>query len=212
MGTSTATHGGRAPRLPRSSRGSGAAAGGRPAPGGPPGFRGAVRGPDGPQPAPRWGIASFPEIGTTARVLVTTAQRLGDAVETVSSQLEQLDVNQDIGAKVVVNERTGTIIMGEHVRVSRVALAHGNLNIAIRAETQVSQPNALSNTGQTQVVTNTDVQVGEEVRSLSIVGGEITLGDVVAALNALGATPRDLISIFYALKRAGALNAELEVI
>ncbi|MCO6431189.1 MAG: flagellar basal body P-ring protein FlgI, partial [Deltaproteobacteria bacterium] len=66
--------------------------------------------------------------------------------------------------------------------------------------------------GNTAIVTNTDVQVGEELTGLSIVGGEVTLGEVVSALNALGATPRDLISIFYALRRAGALNAELEVI
>lgn len=128
------------------------------------------------------------------------------------AQVEQVDVDQDIGAKVVVNEKTGTIIMGQNVRVSRVALAHGNLNITIRAETQVSQPNALAEQGQTEVVTNSDVQVGEEVRRLRIVGGHVTLGEVVNALNALGATPRDLISIFTALKRAGALNAELEVL
>jgi flagellar P-ring protein precursor FlgI len=98
--------------------------------------------------------------------------------------------------------------MGEKVTISRVALAHGNLNIAIRAETAVSQPNALAQ-GQTAVVTNTDITVGEEKKALGILGGEVTLGDVVKALNALGATPRDLISIFTALKRAGALNAEL---
>ena len=128
------------------------------------------------------------------------------------SKIEQIDVEQDIGARVVVNERTGTIIMGDHVRVSRVALAHGNLNITIRGETQVSQPNALSEGGTTQVVTNSDVQVGEEVRALSLVGGYVTLGEVVNALNLLGATPRDLISIFTALKKAGALNAELVII
>lgn len=127
------------------------------------------------------------------------------------SQIEQLDVEQDVGAKVVVNERTGTIIMGENVRVSRVALAHGNLSIAIRSTTSVSQPSALSETGTTTTVTNADVNVGEEANGFSIVGGQVTLGDVVAALNALGATPRDLISIFNALKKAGALNAELIV-
>jgi flagellar P-ring protein FlgI len=128
------------------------------------------------------------------------------------SRIEQIEVEPDTGAKVVVNERTGTIIMGENVRVSRVALAHGNLNVAIRAEKQVSQPNALSEGGQTAVVTNTDVNVGEEIKGFSVVGGEVTLGEVVKALNALGATPRDLISIFTALKKAGALNAELIVI
>jgi len=127
------------------------------------------------------------------------------------ARLENLEVDQDIGARVVVNERTGTIIMGEHVRLGKVALAHGNLNIAIRSETQVSQPPALSQSGQTQVVTNADVTVGEENRNLVMVGGEVTLGELVRALNALGATPRDLISIFQALKRAGALHAELDI-
>ncbi len=127
------------------------------------------------------------------------------------ARLEQVEVEQDIGAKVVVNERSGTIIMGENVSVGKVALAHGNLNIVIRSETQVSQPNALSETGQTAIVTNTDVQVGEEKVGLNVIGGEVTLGELVKALNALGATPRDLISIFTALKRAGALHAELQV-
>lgn len=127
------------------------------------------------------------------------------------ARLENIDVEQDIGARVVVNERTGTVIMGEHVRLSRVALAHGNLSITIRAEKQVSQPQPLSPQGQTEVVTNSDVQVGEEQRSLAVVGGEVTLGELVSALNALGATPRDLVSIFQALKRAGALHAELDI-
>lgn len=126
------------------------------------------------------------------------------------SRLEKIEVQQDMGARVVVNERTGTVIMGEHVRVGKVALAHGNLNIAIRSENQVSQPPALAE-GQTAVVTNTDVTVGEENKRLSIVGGEVTLGELVRALNSLGATPRDLISIFQALKRAGALHAELDI-
>lgn len=126
----------------------------------------------------------------------------------IVSMLEQTEIDQDLGAKVVVNERTGTIVMGAHVTISKVALAHGNLNIAIRSETQVSQPNALSQ-GNTAAVTNSDITVGEDVQALRVVGGEVTLGDVVRALNALGATPRDLISIFTALKRAGALNAEL---
>lgn len=129
---------------------------------------------------------------------------------TVVSRLEQVDVEQDSGAKVVVNERSGTVIMGDSVRIGKVALAHGNLSIAIRSETQVSQPNALGE-GETAIVTNTDVTVGEEKRSLSLIGGEVTLADVVKALNALGATPRDLISIFTALKRAGALHAELVI-
>jgi flagellar P-ring protein precursor FlgI len=127
------------------------------------------------------------------------------------SRLEQVDVLQDIGAKVVVNERTGTIIMGESVTISRIALAHGNLSIAIRSETGVSQPEAFAETGETEIVTNTDVTVAEDETGLSIVGGQVTLGELVNALNALGATPRDLISIFSAMKQAGALQAELVV-
>lgn len=126
------------------------------------------------------------------------------------AQLEQVEVEQDIGARVIVNERTGTIVMGEKVTINKVALAHGNLNISIRSETDVVQPNALAG-GQTAAVTNSDVTVGEDVKALQMVGGEVTLGDVVQALNALGATPRDLIAIFTALKAAGALNAELIV-
>jgi flagellar P-ring protein precursor FlgI len=133
-----------------------------------------------------------------------------DPVELVA-RIEQVEVDQDVGARVVVNERTGTVIMGETVRISKVALAHGNLSIAIRSENQVSQPGAFAEGGTTQTVTNTDIQVGEEQRSLSMVGGGVTLGELVSALNALGATPRDLISIFQALKRAGALQAELVI-
>jgi flagellar P-ring protein precursor FlgI len=127
------------------------------------------------------------------------------------ARLEQVEVEQDLGAKVVVNERSGTIIMGDSVRLGKVALAHGNLSITIRSETQVSQPDAVAGGGDTAVVTNTDVTVGEEKRRLSVLGGEVTLGELVKALNALGATPRDLISIFTALKKAGALHAELQI-
>ncbi|MCI5064374.1 flagellar basal body P-ring protein FlgI [bacterium] len=127
------------------------------------------------------------------------------------SKLEQLSIQTDIAARVVVNEKTGTIVMGENVTLSTVALAHGNLSIAIRAETQVSQPEAFAEGGETAVVTNADVSVGEEEKGLSIVGGEVTLGELVGALNSLGATPRDLISIFTALQRSGALRAELDV-
>jgi flagellar P-ring protein FlgI len=130
---------------------------------------------------------------------------------TLVSKVEQLEINQDMGAKVIVNERSGTIIMGESVRIGTVALAHGNLSISIRSETQVSQPNALSDNAETAVIQNKEVEVEEDKKRLSLIGGEITLGEVVRALNALGATPRDLISIFTALKRAGALHAELVI-
>jgi flagellar P-ring protein precursor FlgI len=156
-----------------------------------------------------FGSAAAVAVDSAAVEVVLAGVQSDDPVGTMAT-LEQLEVDRDIGAKIVVNERTGTIIMGEHVTISRVALAHGNLSISIRSETQVSQPNALGG-GQTTTVTNSDINVGEDVKYLRIVGGEVTLGDLVKALNALGATPRDLISIFTALKRAGALHAELEI-
>lgn len=126
------------------------------------------------------------------------------------ARLEQVEVERDVAAKVVVNERTGTVVMGANVTIGRVALAHGNLNVTISSETQVSQPNELAG-GSTAIVNNQDITVGEEEKKLSFVGGNVTLAEVVDALNSLGASPRDMISIFNALKIAGALNAELVV-
>jgi len=146
----------------------------------------------------------------SASVILPLTERLGRSPVQLIAALEELEVDPDVPARVVVNERTGTIIMGEHVKVSTVALAHGNLNITIRNETQVSQPNALAN-GETAVVENKDVNVAEEGGELAIVNETVSLGEVVKALNSLGATPRDLIAIFQALQRAGALQAELVV-
>ena len=146
----------------------------------------------------------------SANVVIPLDEKLGtDAVHLIA-KLEELDVEPDVGARVVVNERTGTIVIGEHVRVSTIALAHGNLNVTIRTENSVSQPNAFAS-GRTQEVTNTDIQVGEEGGKLSMVSGTVSLGEVVHALNTLGASPRDLIAIFQAMKEAGALQADLEI-
>ena len=146
----------------------------------------------------------------SASLEVAIADDLAKDPVQLLATVEQLDVVQDVEAKVVVNERTGTIIMGENVTISTIALAHGNLSIAIRSETQVSQPSALAD-GTTETVTNSDVEVAEDVQALSLLKGRVTLGEVVNALNSLGATPRDLISIFQAMKRAGALHAELVI-
>lgn len=153
------------------------------------------------------GVEGAKAIDSGNVVLPLDPSKAKDPVELIA-QLEQLSVEPDLAARVVVNERTGTIIMGENVRISTVALAHGNLNITIRQENQVSQPNALAG-GSTAVVPNVDIQVGEESGQLQIVGGTVRLGELVQALNQLGATPRDLIAIFEALQKAGALHAEL---
>lgn len=146
----------------------------------------------------------------SASVVVPLDPNLSSSPVQLLARLEEVTVTPDIQARVVINERTGTIIMGENVRVSTVALAHGNLNISIRQEVQVSQPGALAG-GDTAVVQNADVNVGEENAQLTVVGPTVSLKDVVNGLNRLGVTPRDLIAIFQALKKAGALQAELVV-
>lgn len=126
------------------------------------------------------------------------------------SQIESLDVQPDTQAKVVLNERTGTVVMGENVKVSPVAVAHGNLSIQITTEYEVSQPNPFS-LGETKVIPKTSIlaDTGEE-GSLAVVQGA-SIGDLVKALNQLGVTPRDLIAILQAIKEAGALQAEIEI-
>lgn len=146
----------------------------------------------------------------SASVVIPLDEKLAQSPIDLLARLQEIEVEPDLPARVVVNERTGTIIMGEHVRVSTVALAHGNLNITIKAETQVSQPNALAE-GETAVVQNQDVNVGEESGQLTVLKQAVSLGEVVKALNGLGTSPRDLIAIFQALERAGALQADLVV-
>ena len=126
--------------------------------------------------------------------------------------LETLDVKPDNQARVVLNERTGTIVMGENVRISTVAVSHGNLSLVIRETPQVSQPAPFSKTGETAVVPRTELKVKEDSPRLTVMPEGTSIGDVVRALNALGVTPRDLISILQAVKAAGALQAELTII
>lgn len=133
------------------------------------------------------------------------------AVEFVAA-LERLEVKPDVPAKVVLNERTGTIVMGENVRIATVAVTHGSLSLVIKETPQVSQPAPLSKTGETKVVPRTDLKVEEENRRLMVLQEGASIGDVVRALNMLGVTPRDLISILQAVKAAGALQADLTII
>ena len=125
--------------------------------------------------------------------------------------LETLEVRPDVPAKVVLNERTGTIVMGENVRLSTVAVSHGNLSLVIKETPQVSQPTPLSTGGTTVVVPRTDLKVQEESRRLTVMPEGASIGDVVRALNLLGVTPRDLIGILQAVKASGALQADLMI-
>lgn len=136
---------------------------------------------------------------------------LGDLAPLIAA-IETLSVVPDTVSRIVINERTGTVIMGESVRISTVAIAHGNLSVEIKTSFNVSQPLPFSNTGRTAVTPDTQTVVQEGRAPLYVMPAGVSIGEVVRALNALGVTPRDLISIFQALKAAGALQAELEII
>ncbi len=143
---------------------------------------------------------------------LTVPPSLRQNVPLLLARIEKLSVTPDAVAKVVVNERTGTVVVGENVRISTVAVAHGNLTISIRESAQVSQPGPFAEAGETVVTPETDVRILQEKRSLMMLEGDATIGELVKALNAIGVTPRDLISIFQSIKAAGALQAELEII
>lgn len=145
----------------------------------------------------------------TVRVNIPPSYQ-GRVVEFVAS-VEGLDVAMDTVARIVVNERTGTIVMGEDVRISTVAVSHGNLNLVVSESAQVSQPNPLSK-GETVTVPQTDIQISEDKSELVVMPMGVSIGDVAKALNAIGATPRDLIAIFQAIKAAGGLHAELVIL
>jgi flagellar P-ring protein precursor FlgI len=125
--------------------------------------------------------------------------------------LEELPVTPDSAAKVVVNERTGTVVMGGHVTIDTVAVAQGGLTVKIAKSNEVSQPPPLSG-GSTVVTSTTAVDVKEQQAPLIVLPATASVSDLVSALNAVGATPRDVISILQAIKAAGALHAELQLI
>lgn len=133
------------------------------------------------------------------------------------SRLGKLSVRPDTDAKVVINERTGTIVMGHNVRLSKVSVSHGNLTVTISTENEAVQPNQQNqdqnqqNNQQPQQVQNTDVNVNEEENRLAVLPKGSNISDVVKALNKVGAKPRDIISILQAIKQSGALHADLEI-
>ncbi|MEO5340173.1 MAG: flagellar basal body P-ring protein FlgI [Magnetococcus sp. MYC-9] len=152
-------------------------------------------------------LATARDSGTIQLAVPTSYQ--GKVVDFVS-RLENLQVDPDQSAKVVINERTGTIVMGENVRVSTVALAHGGLSIRITESPQVSQPNSRSG-GSTTVTPKTNIDAKEQEGKVLEMEAGVTLGELVRGLNAIGVTPRDLIAILQSVKASGALQAELEV-
>ncbi|MCG8508550.1 MAG: flagellar basal body P-ring protein FlgI [Rhodospirillales bacterium] len=147
---------------------------------------------------------------TTVRVRVP--KHYEQNVVDLLTDIEQLRVEPDQQARVIIDEQSGVIVMGENVRISTVAIAQGNLTIRITETQQVSQPGPFAEVGTTTTVDRTDIRVEEgEDRQLTVLEPGVTLQELVNGLNALGIGPRDMITILQAIKTAGALQAKIEV-
>jgi flagellar P-ring protein precursor FlgI len=145
-------------------------------------------------------------------IAVTVPAKYRNNVPALLTDIEQLRVVPDQVARVVVDEQSGVIVMGENVRISTVAIAQGNLTIRITETPQVSQPTPFSTGGTTTTVARTDVQVDDSKdKKLAVLSAGVTLQELVNGLNAMGIGPRDMIAILQAIKAAGALQAEIEV-
>lgn len=148
-----------------------------------------------------------------ATVRMALPQQYANNAVGLITDIEQLRVSPDYIAKVVIDEKSGVIVMGENVRISTVAIAQGNLTIRITETPQVSQPNPFAQGGETVVVPRTQIDIEEDAnRRLTVMPSGVTLQELVDGLNALGVGPRDMISILQAIKASGALQAEIEVI
>lgn len=125
------------------------------------------------------------------------------------ARLENIEVTPDVTARVIINERTGTIVATSKIRISSCAVSHGDLTISIASTLSVSQPNAFSDRGETAVTPRTDTKVQESKGTMVVLPEMPTIEKVAAGLNAIGVTPRDMMAIFQAMRQAGALQAEL---
>jgi len=157
-------------------------------------------------------------------------EKFNNNIVKLIAQVGKIEVEPDSIAKVIVNEKTGTVVVGENVRIQKVAVAHGNLSIQIKETRQVSQPYAFAPSGRgaaatqmkggtivspggsTVVTPESEVGITEEDNRLLLIPEGRTIGELVKALNAIGVTPRDLITILQAIKAAGALQGDLEII
>lgn len=148
-----------------------------------------------------------------ATVEVAPAADFSGGMVALMTDIEQLSVAPDQIARVIINESSGVIVMGADVRISRVAIAQGNLTIRVTETPQVSQPQPFSENGETVVVPRTQIEIDDSSgRKLGVLDSGVSLQDLVDGLNALGVGPRDMIAILQALKAAGAMQAELEII
>ena len=144
------------------------------------------------------------------QVVVEVPEDAQKAPVELIAKVEAAQVQTDVAAKVVINARTGTVVMGSNVRVESIALAHGALQVEINSQNHVSQPNGFSQ-GQTVGVRNSQVSAKEGQGAVKLVQKSASLGELVQALNLLGVGPRDLIDILQAVRASGALNAEIEI-
>ena len=145
-------------------------------------------------------------------VRINVPARYHNDVVALLTDIEQLRVRPDQIARVVIDENTGTIVMGENVRINRVAIAQGNLTIRVTETPEVSQPAAFAEQGQTVTVPRTDIDVNEQDdRKLGLLQTGVSLQELINGLNGLGVGPRDMITILQAIKASGALQAEIEV-
>ena len=158
------------------------------------------------------GVKTAKASDTATVILDIPSTYKGELVELLTD-IEQLQVQPDQIAKVIIDEQSGVIVMGENVRISTVAIAQGNLTIRITESQQVSQPAPFSNTGTTETVNRTAVEVEEgDDRKFAVLPNGVTLQELVNGLNALGIGPRDMITILQAVKASGAMQADIEVL
>jgi flagellar P-ring protein precursor FlgI len=143
-------------------------------------------------------------------VALTIPKQFAGNVVALITEIEQLQIEPDTPAKIIIDERSGIIVMGRDVRVSTIAIAQGNLTVSISEAPQVSQPAPLSR-GRTRVVPRTRLGVQEDGHKLALVRESVSLQQLVDGLNALGIGPRDMIAILQAIKAAGAIQADIEV-
>lgn len=158
----------------------------------------------------KYGLVAYPVDGGTIRVIVPDTLMYPTLRMRFISDIGHLEVVPDQSARVVINEKTGTIVAGQFVKIDPVAIAHGTITVSIQSSPVISQPAPFSG-GETVVTTEPSISVQQDVARVVQLDAAVYLSDVANALNRIGATPRDIVAIFQALKQAGALQADLVI-
>ena len=159
----------------------------------------------------KYGLTAYAVDGGSIKVIVPDSLMHPNLRMRFLSDIGQLQIVPDNIARVVINEKTGTIVAGQHVTIEPVAVAHGTITVNIQSRPVISQPEPFSQ-GETIVTQESYINVNQEKAHVVNLKGSVYLSDVANALNKIGATPRDIIAIFQSLKQAGALQAELVIL